>query len=293
MKHHKKKLQSIIISILLISSFMLAGCSAASGNSKTLKGEVNFKEALSNKSSRVWFVTNGLDGRNTHITAAVIIEDGKAAAYIPNVNSEETLGTLEDYYSLSDAEAIDLVKERYEKIYRSYYEGLNAILEEEQQMLDDSKKNAAEAEGTYFGMLDEMNASQVEYFTKQVQAITDTYNTLKETAIEERQPEEISFAIYADSTGNQTEAEELRTKVTYPATYDGEMALGSDNIFHVVDAKTEDFIFYAVSGCTPIEVYDTYYGGFGRGDYQLITKCDADTTFELDPVGTKGIEKGN
>ena len=205
----------------------------------------------------------------------------------------EGLGNLEDYYSLSDDEAIELIKTNYESLYRDYYESLTGVLEEEQKLLDMIKDHYGDSP-----LLNEMDDRDMAYFTAQIQAIEETYDTLKNSSIAEPEPQDFSISLYADSTGNQTEAEEFRSTVSLPATFAGNPALGdSSYYFHVVDATTEDYYLHLQSGCDPFEVYDSYYGGFvGASDgyiYNLITKCEADAVFSLDPIGSKGLEVAN
>lgn len=290
----KKTLSLILIALMMLT--LLAGCGKSETDgqepaaddkitSDELSGVVSLGSSIEAGEPRIWFETYAADGRNTKIIAAYIFDEGKVATYAIGqkymYEDTDALGYLEDYYSLSPEESVDLIKEKYEAAHRAYYEELV-------DRVEPNIVNQAESAG---------RSAEEEPYKSAIEEVRNTYETLQSVEFTDKPFEDYTITLHKDSSGNGVEAEEFVTKVTFSESYDGRF----DNIgafstpYQVVESETVDAAFTFDKFCEPFEVYDTFYGGFEYGSGQekvyLITKCDGITEFVFDALGTAGIEE--
>lgn len=285
----KKRLASIImmLCIFIMNLFMVACDNESEDNSSSesitagnsITGEMTFKDALTKEGTHIWYSIKAPEGRLTEVDGIYVIESGKMTVYdtdgIPSY-LEPNLGTLEDYYSLSDNEAISLAKQKYNAVWESYYSRI--------------EEDIASVEN---GVLDNLDEG---FFEPEVQkeALYETYEKIKTNGVPERNPENYSFLLTLDESGNNTDKEAFLTTVNKAGTYEGHISesnIEGYNYYEYHDGERVEIYVAETSGCEPFEVYDTYYGGYtNEGNFYFVTKCDPDSLFVLDSPGTEGIE---
>ena len=278
-----KKRIYIILS-MITALYLLTGCSGA-GGSEAASGELTFKQALERPGVHVWYDVNSLsDGRFAKVRAAFVFEDGKVIVYdTGDINDKipDALGTLEDYYSLSEEDAAALVREKYRSGYEAYY----ALLEDRLNKFREDTKD-------YAGYPNP---------EEQEQALVETYETLTAEPLPEKEPQVYGFAMTADQSGNKTAAEGFHAFVMQDDTYSGMIGSSASGyeLYKIQEGQAIEKYFPAQETLRNVQIYDTWYGGynadyhelFGNGSlHYLVTKCNEDTVFLLDEPGTEGIE---
>ena len=155
----------------------------------TVSESLTLKEALEKENPQIWFITKELAGRNTKAGNILVFKDNTLAWYEINKINEyeevESLGTLEDYYSLSTEDAIALAEKKYKEVYESYYGKLDEI--------------AAEIEG---GSMDDFFEDR--YPEEQKQFFYETRDAIKAAGIPVVKPYEYRLLAKLDDTGNGT-----------------------------------------------------------------------------------------
>lgn len=241
---------------------------------------ITFKSAAETHDPMIWYVLSDINGRSSNIIAALVFEDGKVRIYRPFYGGLNLVpfGTLEDYYSLSDEEAIDLLQERYEETYRYYYELFN------KEPNDETDPNG----------------------TKKA-----CYEQLLDYKIQERPLDDYQLYFMMDQTGNAADHEIFYAEYVQErrpidrGRENSDMPIVTEDYYLPEDH--EDFHVDAALAfrqqIEPIEVYDTYFGGYTCWDAHakktlydinaaaIVTKCQYDTVFEMDELGTEGIEE--
>lgn len=272
----------LIISMFLAAALVLTGCS---GGGEAASGELTFKQAFERPGVHVWYdVVSPSDGRLAKVRSAFVVEDGKVTVYdATNIddNIPNALGTLEDYCDLSEEEAAALVREKYRSGYEAYY----ALLEDNMAYYKD--------------LLEEY--SNWDEAEEQMKALQETHDALTGQPMPEKEPQSFSFAMELDQTGNEAAAEGIHAIEQYDRQYEGHIDNTKEGhkLYSVVEGQEIDMYFPVQTPLKNIEVYDTWYGGYSADYYELfgrseihcmITKCEEDTVFTLDPAGTEGIE---
>lgn len=280
-----KRLLTLCFCSVVVLSMLLTGCSGTGAEEAT--GEMTFKQAVERQGTHIWFSTAELEGRNTEINAAVILSDGKATVYDPSDIAEKVpniLGTLEDYKDLTEEEAADLIREKYNSGYEEYY-----------RQLEDAMSYLTEMRETYTDWLD----AEPE---EQERALKETYEELTGSPLPEKEPQEFSVMMKLDDTGNTPASEALKTKAQYDRTYKGFVGdfTSGHTLYSIIDGETIETYFPVDEPLAEkIEVYDSYYGGYSAdfgeiygsgGIHYLITRCDQNAVFMLDEAGAEGIE---
>jgi len=289
-----KRIYALLLTLVLCISLVACGNSGSGGASsqteKSDPSELTLKTATETD-TRVWFTTENLDGRNTVIDGVYYFKDGKVTAYIPRLYGwafEDQLGTLEDYYGLSDEEAIALAKERYEAFYEDYKD----IEKKESYVLE-------EYAGRYDSLPD---------WEEQKAAFDSTVEKLKNEKIIEKAPADIKYLMKLDESGNSVTGEAISFQYEVETTHNGQLYTyaGGGSLYETVEPYQQETYLAADEMIEPFEVYDTCFGGFAgylketrvidtpetRTIYAL-TKCGKDTSFVFDEPGTEGIEVMN
>lgn len=251
--------------------------------------EVTFKEATE-KGTSIWYTTESIEGRNTIVDGVYYFKDGKVTAYIPRLfgpSYEGQMGTLEDYYKLSDEEALSLAKERFESFYKGYVDIANSPLE---------KSIIEEYEGRY---------DEIPDWDEQKAAYDAAIEDLKNATAEEKAPVTFDYVMTVDDSGNSCTGEGLRFEYGIEKTYSGQLDsyAGGYSLYEVIEPYALTTYLIGEESVAPFEVSDSFFGGYS-GAYSeervgetkltrtiyMLRKCDAGTSFVLDQPGTDGIE---
>lgn len=251
-------------------------------------GEELTLKAATEKGTRVFYTTQNIAGRNTVVDGVYYFKDGKVTAYIARLFGREDspqLGTLEDYYELSDEEAIKLAKERYQEMYSSYA---------------DIESREADLLKEYEGREEELPD-----WGSQKAAYDSAVAEFKDAKITERDPADFDYVMLLDDSGNNVSVEAVRFQYEIEKTWKGQIAThtGGVYLYVTIDPYEEATFLAAGSDVAPFEVYDCYFGGYegqteekwigGRSEIKtiyMLTKCSEGTSFSLDEPGTSGIE---
>jgi len=285
-----KRLLTILLVCVLAASLCACGGSSSGGaakKSKTLSGEVTMKSAVDD-SPRIWFTAQKTEGRNTVIDGVYYFNNGKVTAYSLRLlgwDKSEKLGRLEDYYDLSDEEALDLARTRYIERYESYYD------------LDKAEEWFFNEYGDHLDEVYDVDA--------QLEAFEAAKKELAAYEIPEKEPVDYSYSMLIDDTGNRPSAEAISTTVDIEMTCRGQLGLQdySSRLYETFSPEKREILLPAEKEIAPFEVFDAYYGGYVGSIREkrmahrtetytacMFTKCDKDATFVLDPKDTEGIE---
>ena len=289
-----KRIYALLLTLVLCISLAACGNAGSEGGSsqteETGPSEITLKTATET-GTRVWYTTESIAGRNTVIDGVYYFKDGKVTAYIPRLYGEQyngELGTLEDYYELSDEEAIALAKERYMAFYDDYKD-------------IEGKSYNRDILETYEGEYD-----TIPDWDEQMAAYKAASEKLKAASAIDREPANYEYVMKLDDSGNNASLEAIRFTYEMEMTRHGQLYtyLGtSHQLYEIKEPREETAFLTANEEISKVEVYDSFFGGYvGHTEEEwegsaakvrtiyALTKCNEDTTFILDEPGTEGIE---